>query len=96
MAARVKPPRLEKELVDMFMGTLHGFYYDEMVGKVTSRISNSVTIGERIESGIKSGKIQGHRLVPRIIQRGMFLTSRKRRKEKLIFSHHIQGHNNHW
>ena len=59
MEDRVQPPLMEKELVDMFMGTLQGLYYDKMVGNVSFRFSDLVTIGERIEAGIKSGKIQG-------------------------------------
>ena len=57
MEARVQPPLLEKELVYMFMGTLQGLYYDKMVGSVSSRFSDLVTIGERIKVGIKIGKI---------------------------------------
>src|SRR4051812_27348744 len=59
MASRVQPPLLEKELVKMFMATLQGPYYDKMVGSVSSGFSDLVVIGERIEDGIKSGKIQG-------------------------------------
>src|SRR3954462_2874843 len=59
MASRFQPPLLEKELVDMFMRTLQGPYYDKMVGSVSSGFSDLVVIGERIEDGIKSGKIQG-------------------------------------
>src|SRR4051812_28423183 len=59
MASRVQPPLLEKELVDMFMATLQGPYYDKMVGSVSSGFSDLVVIGERIENEIKNGKIQG-------------------------------------
>src|SRR3954466_13888489 len=59
MASRVQPPLLEKELVKMFMATLQGPYYDKMVGSVSSGCSDLVVIGERIEDGIKSRKIQG-------------------------------------
>ena len=59
MAACVQPPLLEKELVDMFMCTLQGLYYEKMVGSVSSGFSDLVIIGERIEAGLKSGKIQG-------------------------------------
>src|SRR3954463_14654467 len=59
MASRVQPPLLEKELVDMFMATLQGPYYAKMVGSVSSGFSDLVVIGERIEDGIKNGKIQG-------------------------------------
>ena len=59
MASHVQPPLLEKELVDTFMGTFHGLYYEMMVGSISSGFSDLVTIGERIETGIKSGKISG-------------------------------------
>ena len=57
MASRVQPPLLEKELVDTFMGTLHGLYYEIMVGSIASGFADLVTIGEIIETRIKSGKI---------------------------------------
>ncbi|XP_058743213.1 uncharacterized protein LOC131616015 [Vicia villosa] len=59
MASRVQPPLMDKELVDIFMSTLQGPYYDKMVGSISSGFSNLVVIGERIEDGIKNGKIQG-------------------------------------
>ncbi|GAU44257.1 hypothetical protein TSUD_400030, partial [Trifolium subterraneum] len=59
VAARVQPPLLEKELVDTFMSTLLGMYYEKMIGSISSNFSDLVTIGERVEEGIKSGKIQG-------------------------------------
>ena len=43
----------------MFMGTLQGLYYDKMVGSISSGFTYLVTIRERIEAGIKSGKIPG-------------------------------------
>ena len=55
----VQPPLLEKELVDMFIETLQGLYYENMVGNVSSGFSNLVTIDERIKAGIKSENIQG-------------------------------------
>ncbi|WJX67858.1 hypothetical protein P8452_52291 [Trifolium repens] len=59
VAARVQPPLLEKELVDTFMSTLHGPYYEKMIGSISSNFADLVTIGERVEEGIKNGKIQG-------------------------------------
>src|SRR3954470_18175457 len=59
LASRVQPPLLEKELVDMFMRTLQGPYYDKMIGSVSSGFSDLVVIEERIEDIIKIGKIQG-------------------------------------
>ena len=59
MASHVQSPLLENELVDMFMGTLQGLYYEKMVGSISSGFSDLVTIGERIEVEIKSEKIPG-------------------------------------
>ncbi|XP_050916256.1 uncharacterized protein LOC127131373 [Lathyrus oleraceus] len=58
LAARVQPPLLERELVDMFMGNLQGPYLDRMVGSTSSGFSDLVLVGERIENMIKMGKIQ--------------------------------------
>ncbi|MCH86722.1 hypothetical protein A2U01_0007582 [Trifolium medium] len=57
LAAQVRPPLLETELVDMFTNTLKGVYFERMVGSVSSGFSDLVKIRERIENGIKSGKI---------------------------------------
>ncbi|XP_058726070.1 uncharacterized protein LOC131597387 [Vicia villosa] len=58
LAARVQPPLLERELVDMFMGTLQDPYLNRMVGCTASEFSALVVAGERIEHGLKTGKIQ--------------------------------------
>ncbi|XP_050897211.1 uncharacterized protein LOC127104037 [Lathyrus oleraceus] len=58
LATRVQPPLMERELVDMFMGTLQGSYYDRMVGSTSTNFSELVMAGERIEVGLKMGKIQ--------------------------------------
>lgn len=42
----------------MFMDTLQGPYLDRMVGNSSSRFSNLVTAGEKIENYAKIGKIQ--------------------------------------
>ncbi|KAK2383114.1 hypothetical protein QL285_070601 [Trifolium repens] len=51
-------PLSESKLVDIFTNTLQGVYFERMVGSVLSGFSDSVKIGERIENGIKNGKIQ--------------------------------------
>ncbi|XP_050908890.1 uncharacterized protein LOC127122628 [Lathyrus oleraceus] len=48
---------LEKELVDMFMGTLQGPYYEKLVGSTSAAFSDLVVACERIEIGVKAGKI---------------------------------------
>ncbi|XP_050914942.1 uncharacterized protein LOC127129870 [Lathyrus oleraceus] len=58
-AAQVQPPLLDKELVDLFMDTLPSTYFERMVGNGLSYFAHLVTIGERIESALKSGRIQG-------------------------------------
>lgn len=59
MAARVQPPMFDRELTDMFMGTLRGPYFEKMTSIMSSSFSNLETIEERIEDGFKSERIQG-------------------------------------
>ncbi|XP_058746156.1 uncharacterized protein LOC131619029 [Vicia villosa] len=56
LAARVQPPMLEREMMDMFTNTLEGQYYSAC--SASSRFADLVMIGERIESGIRAGRIQ--------------------------------------
>ena len=58
LAARVQPPMMERELIDLFMGTLQGPYYERMIGNTSAGFSDLVLAGERVETGIKLGKIQ--------------------------------------
>lgn len=57
MASRVRPTLSDSELVDIFMGTLQGLYYEKMIGSSSINFDDMVTIGERVENGLKSGKI---------------------------------------
>lgn len=57
MAARVRPSPSDTKLVDMFMGILQGLCYEKMVGSSSSNFIDIDMIGQRIESGLKSGKI---------------------------------------
>ncbi|XP_058784586.1 uncharacterized protein LOC131659413 [Vicia villosa] len=56
LAARVQPPMLEREMMDMFTNTLEGQYYSAC--SASSSFAELVMIGEQIESGIKAGRIQ--------------------------------------
>lgn len=58
LAARVQPPLADQELVDLFMGTLTGPYYTYLLGCASSGFTELILIGERVENGIRSGKIQ--------------------------------------
>ncbi|XP_058770609.1 uncharacterized protein LOC131644194 [Vicia villosa] len=58
LAGRVKPSLADRELVDMFMSTLTGPFYSHLLGSSSSGFTELILIGERVESGIRSGKIQ--------------------------------------
>lgn len=49
---------MKRELVDIFIGTLKVTYSDRMVGSTSVGFSELVMAGERIEVGLKMGKIQ--------------------------------------
>ncbi|KAI5390588.1 hypothetical protein KIW84_075770 [Lathyrus oleraceus] len=48
----------DRELVDMFMGTLTGPFYSHLLGSSSSGFTELILTGEHVESGIRSGKIQ--------------------------------------
>ena len=58
LAGRVQPPLDDRELVDMFLGTLSGPYFNHLIGSSSSGFTELIMIGERVEVRIKSGKIQ--------------------------------------
>ncbi|XP_027347973.1 uncharacterized protein LOC113859382 [Abrus precatorius] len=57
LAAQVEPPLSEKEMVAMFIDTLQSPFYNRMIRSVSSNFSNIVIIGERVENGMRTGKI---------------------------------------
>lgn len=57
LAAQCTPPLLDKELVSMFLETLPPLYYDRLISSASSNFSDVVIVGERIENGLRSGKI---------------------------------------
>jgi hypothetical protein len=59
LAACVEPPLLDKELMELFRDTLQSPYFERMISSATSDFAHLVTIGERVESAQKSGRIQG-------------------------------------
>jgi hypothetical protein len=60
LAARVQPPLVDREMSDLFMGTLQGVFAERMVGCPVTHFADIVVAGERIESWLKMGKIQGN------------------------------------
>ena len=53
-----QPPLSDRELVDMFLGTLSGPFFNHLIGSSSAGFTELILIGERVEYGIKSGKIQ--------------------------------------
>jgi len=60
IAAQVEPPLYDKEMVTMFVNTLQPPFYEHMIGNwnISSNFANIIITGERIETGIKNGKIE--------------------------------------
>ena len=48
----------DRELVDMFLGTLSGPFFNHLIGSSSSGFTELILTGERVEAGIRSGKIQ--------------------------------------
>lgn len=57
MASRVRLTLSDTELIHIFIGTLQGLYYENIVGSLSFNFVDIVVIRERIEGGIKSRKI---------------------------------------
>ena len=53
----MKPPLHDKEMVEIFVSTLQPPFYEHMVRNVSSIFADIIIIGERIEIGLKNGKI---------------------------------------
>ena len=54
----MQPPLSERELVDMFLGTLSSLFFNHLIGSSSAGFTELILMGERVEAGIKSGKIQ--------------------------------------
>ena len=59
IAAQVKPPLYDKEMVTMFVNTLQPLFYEHMIGNwnISSNFADIIIIGERIKTEVKNGKI---------------------------------------
>jgi hypothetical protein len=57
LAAQVHPPLLDKEIVTLFVNTLKASYYEHVMGRSTQQFTDVVVAAERIEQGVKSGRI---------------------------------------
>ena len=54
---RVQPPLPDRDLIDMFMGTLTCPFFNLLIGSSSVGFTELILTGERVESGINSGKI---------------------------------------
>ena len=57
LAGRVQPPLTDRELIDIFMGMLTGPFFKYLIGSSSAGFTELILTGERVEAGIKSGKI---------------------------------------
>ena len=57
LAAKFEPPLHEEEMTSMFIETLETPFYEHVLRSISSNFSDIVATGERIEHGLKSGKI---------------------------------------
>ncbi|XP_014511921.1 uncharacterized protein LOC106770634 [Vigna radiata var. radiata] len=55
--AQVEPPLSDKEMTTIFLNTLQPPFYEHMISSVSSSFADIVVIGERVEGGIRNGKI---------------------------------------
>ena len=62
LVSQVEPPLHDKEMVAMFVNMLQPPFCEHMVGNVSSNFSDIIIIGERIEIGLKNGKLHIARL----------------------------------
>ena len=56
-AARVRPPMIEKELIEVFVHIQELKYYNRMLLILGGKFSEIVRIGEAIEDGLRTKKI---------------------------------------
>ena len=57
LAGRVQPPLSDRELVDMFLGMLSSPLFNHLIWSSSAGFTELIMTGERVEAGIKSGKI---------------------------------------
>ena len=58
LAGRVQPPLSKRDLVDMFLGTLSGPFFNHLIGSSFAGFTELILTSERVEAGIRSGKTQ--------------------------------------
>ena len=51
------PPLLDREMVTLFANTLEAPFYKHVMGSSAQQFTDAVAVAERIEQGIKNGRI---------------------------------------
>ena len=79
---------MERELIDMFMTTLQGPFYDHMIESTSAGFVDLLMAGERIDVGLKLGKIQirGSSGSSGAVRNHSTLTLRKRKAKQVRFT----------
>ena len=57
IAAQVNPPLEEKEMTKVFLNTLGPFYYERMVASAPGDFTEMVSMGMRLEEGVRAGRL---------------------------------------
>ena len=57
LAGRVQHPLSDREMVDMFMGTLIGPFFNHLIGISSVGFTELILTREHVEDGIKNGNI---------------------------------------
>jgi len=80
LVAQVALPLHENEMITMFVETLEDPFYERVLGSVSSNFSDLVTIGERVERGLKRGKIAQNTLAVTTGRKPGFNNSNKKKE----------------
>ncbi|XP_075084830.1 uncharacterized protein LOC142168069 [Nicotiana tabacum] len=84
-AARAQPPLDDSELTKYLIRSKEGIYFEKMIGMMGQNFPELVKMGDVLEEGIKSGKIQSMAALQednKAIQSGS-IGSRKKKKEEV-------------
>ena len=87
LAGRVQPPLSERELVDMFLGTLSGPFFNHLIESSSVGFTELILTGERVEAGIKSSKIQKDASASAAIKK----TFPSKKEVSVVYSQRSQG-----
>ncbi|XP_060175148.1 uncharacterized protein LOC132605892 [Lycium barbarum] len=93
-AARVQPPMNDREMTATFIECQAGIFYEKMIGMMGQKFTEVVRMGEALEEGIKSGKIQdliALQAINKAIQSGS-INGVKKKKEDVTAVMNIQRH----